>query len=130
MKRITLYGKLNGHKECVNTVEFNSTGDVLVSGSDDKHVIFWDWAAKSKTFSYSSGHLDNIFQARIMPFTDDRKVVTSSCDGQVSLHPKSYTLFYASFNIFSFLFMKMGSQCMLIINLFNIWTSCLRLLYL
>lgn len=85
VKRITLHGKLNGHKECVNTVEFNSTGDVLVSGSDDRQVIFWDWAAKSKTFSYPSGHLDNIFQARIMPFTDDRKIVTSSCDGQVRL---------------------------------------------
>lgn len=112
MKRITLHGKLNGHKECVNTVEFNSTGDVLVSGSDDRQVIFWDWAAKSKTFSYPSGHLDNIFQARIMPFTDDRKIVTSSCDGQVNLHPKSATLLYAFFNIVSFLLMKIGVQSM------------------
>lgn len=81
-----LYGKLNGHQGCVNTIEFNSSGDLLVSGSDDKQIIFWDWAAQKLKFVYPSGHLDNIFQARIMPFTDDRKIVTSSADCQVSLH--------------------------------------------
>ncbi|KAL2486626.1 Transducin/WD40 repeat-like superfamily protein [Abeliophyllum distichum] len=85
VKQMDLYGKLNGHQGCVNTVEFNSTGDLLVSGSDDKQIMFWDWAAQKLKFSYPSGHLDNIFQARIMPFTDDRKIVTSSADCQVRL---------------------------------------------
>ncbi|XP_023754037.1 uncharacterized protein LOC111902439 isoform X4 [Lactuca sativa] len=31
----------------------------------------------------AAGHVDNIFQARIMPFTDDRTIVTSAADGQV-----------------------------------------------
>ena len=110
MKRSTLYRNLNGHRGCVNTVEFNSTGDVLVSGSDDRQIIFWNWAAKSKIFSYLSGHVDNVFQARIMPFTDDRTIITSSGDGQVSLHPKSSALLYAFVNIVSFLFMKVGVQ--------------------
>lgn len=88
MKRIDLYGKLDGHEGCVNAVQFNSTGDLLVSGSDDGQVIFWNWAATSKKFSYPSGHLDNIFQTKIMPFTDDRTIVTSAGDGQVefSIH--------------------------------------------
>ncbi|XP_023754036.1 uncharacterized protein LOC111902439 isoform X3 [Lactuca sativa] len=30
----------------------------------------------------AAGHVDNIFQARIMPFTDDRTIVTSAADGQ------------------------------------------------
>ncbi|CAA3011576.1 DDB1- and CUL4-associated factor 8 [Olea europaea var. sylvestris] len=85
VKRMDLYGKLNGHQGCVNTIEFNSSGDLLVSGSDDKQIIFWDWAAQKLKFVYPSGHLDNIFQARIMPFTDDRKIVTSSADCQVRL---------------------------------------------
>uniref|UniRef100_A0A5B7BUU2 Putative DDB1-and CUL4-associated factor 8 n=1 Tax=Davidia involucrata TaxID=16924 RepID=A0A5B7BUU2_DAVIN len=85
VKRIDLFGKLNGHEGCVNTVEFNSTGDLLVSGSDDRKVMFWNWAAKTLKYSYPSGHLDNIFQTRIMPFTDDRKIVTSAADGQVRL---------------------------------------------
>lgn len=85
MKQIDLYGKLIGHVGCVNSVEFNSTGDLLVSGSDDTHVMFWDWATKSRRLSFPSGHSDNIFQTRIMPFTDDRRIVTSSADGQVNV---------------------------------------------
>ncbi|KAH7560969.1 hypothetical protein ACOSP7_016501 [Xanthoceras sorbifolium] len=85
VKQINLYQKLNGHQGCVNAVEFNSTGDLLVSGSDDRQVIFWNWATGSKICSYFSGHLDNIFQTRIMPFTDDQSIVTSSADGQVRL---------------------------------------------
>lgn len=85
LKHIDLYGKLNGHSGCVNTVCFNSTGDFLASGSDDTQVIFWNWTAKTKMFSYPSGHGDNIFQVKIMPFTDDQMVVTSGADGEVRL---------------------------------------------
>ncbi|PSR86625.1 DDB1- and CUL4-associated factor like [Actinidia chinensis var. chinensis] len=85
VKQIDLYGKLKGHNGCVNTIQFNSSGDLLVSGSDDQKIMFWNWATKTLEFLYPSGHLDNIFQVKIMPFTDDRKVVTSSADGQVRL---------------------------------------------
>ncbi|KAJ1395096.1 WD40/YVTN repeat-like-containing domain superfamily [Sesbania bispinosa] len=85
VKNMSLYGKLDGHEGCVNAVEFNSTGDLLVSGSDDKQVIFWNWASKTKLFAYPSGHSDNIFQTKIMPFTDDQQIVTSAGDGQVRL---------------------------------------------
>lgn len=83
VQRIDLYGKLFGHDGCVNAVEFNSTGELLVSGSDDRQVIFWNWATKSKILSYDSGHLGNIFQTKVMPFTDDQTIVTSAADGQV-----------------------------------------------
>ncbi|KAK4255024.1 hypothetical protein QN277_008084 [Acacia crassicarpa] len=85
VKQMNLYGNLNGHDGCVNAVEFNSTGDLLVSGSDDQQVMFWNWASKTKLFEYPSGHSDNIFQTRIMPFSDDRKIVTSAGDGEVRL---------------------------------------------
>ncbi|KAI8016059.1 DDB1- and CUL4-associated factor 8 [Camellia lanceoleosa] len=91
VNQIDLYGKLNGHAGCVNTVQFNSTGDFLVSGSDDRQVMFWNWAMKKLEFSYPSGHLDNIFQVRIMPFTDDRKIVTSSADGlPLDMYPPTH----------------------------------------
>ncbi|CAK9170181.1 unnamed protein product [Ilex paraguariensis] len=85
VKRLDLYGRLNGHQGCVNSVEFNSTGDFLVSGSDDRQVMLWNWATKTLRLSYPSGHLDNVFQARIMPFTDDCKIVSAAADGQVRL---------------------------------------------
>ncbi|XP_061352042.1 uncharacterized protein LOC133297011 [Gastrolobium bilobum] len=85
VKNMNLYGKLIGHEGCVNAVEFNSTGDLLVSGSDDRQVMLWNWASKTKLFGYPSGHSDNIFQTKIMPFTDDCRIVTSAGDGQVRL---------------------------------------------
>lgn len=85
VKNLSLYAKLEGHEGCVNAVEFNSTGDVLVSGSDDRQVMFWNWESNTKLFDYPSGHEDNIFQTKIMPFTDDSRVVTSAGDGQVRL---------------------------------------------
>ncbi|KAF3791362.1 DDB1- and CUL4-associated factor 8 [Nymphaea thermarum] len=83
IKRMDLYVKLSAHDGCVNTVHFNPTGDLLVSGSDDKQIIFWNWAQKMKKFSYYSGHEDNVFQARVMPFTNNCSVITSAADGQV-----------------------------------------------
>jgi WD repeat-containing protein 42A len=74
---------LDGHNGCVNTVSFNPTGDLLVSGSDDRDIIVWNWAAKEELFSYDSGHEDNVFQARVMPFSDDRIIVSCAADGQV-----------------------------------------------
>ncbi|XP_075513965.1 uncharacterized protein LOC142549088 isoform X1 [Primulina tabacum] len=85
IEKIDLYGKLTGHRGCVNTIDFNSTGELLVSGSDDRQVMLWDWAKRKLKFSFPSGHMDNIFQARIMPFSDDRQIVTSSADCQVML---------------------------------------------
>lgn len=85
MKRIDLYGKLIGHEGCVNAVEFDSTGDLLVSGSDDLHVKFWNWETSTEKLSYPSGHMDNIFQTKFMPFTDRQKIITSAGDGQVRL---------------------------------------------
>lgn len=84
VKQLSLYGKLEGHDGCVNAVEFNSTGDLLVSGSDDQQVMFWNWASKTKLLEYPSGHSENIFQTKILPFSDDRKIVTSAGDGEVS----------------------------------------------
>jgi DDB1- and CUL4-associated factor 8 len=81
---MTQYGKLHSHKGCVNTLCFNLNGDVLVSGSDDKDIIFWDWSMQTKKFSYNSGHIENVFQAHIMPFSDDCTVISSGADGQVT----------------------------------------------
>ncbi|XP_062210870.1 uncharacterized protein LOC133912241 isoform X2 [Phragmites australis] len=81
--RMIQYGKLRGHDGCVNTVSFNPSGDLLVSGSDDTNIILWDWLAKTKKLIYPSGHQENVFHARVMPFTDDSTIVTVAADGQV-----------------------------------------------
>ncbi|KAK4562126.1 hypothetical protein RGQ29_004832 [Quercus rubra] len=83
--RLDLHRKLEKHKGCVNTVSFNADGDILVSGSDDRRVILWDWETGRIKLSFHSGHDNNVFQAKIMPCTDDRTIVTCAADGQVIL---------------------------------------------
>ncbi|KAJ7978660.1 DDB1- and CUL4-associated factor 8-like [Quillaja saponaria] len=81
--RLDMYRKLLKHKGCVNTVSFNADGDILVSGSDDKRVILWDWETGNIKLSFPSGHQNNVFQAMIMPYSNDRSIVTSAADGKV-----------------------------------------------
>ncbi|PSS12128.1 DDB1- and CUL4-associated factor like [Actinidia chinensis var. chinensis] len=81
--RLDIFRKLEKHRGCVNTVSFNADGDIVVSGSDDRRIIFWDWETGSVELSFHSGHNNNVFQAKIMPYTDDRSIVTCAADGQV-----------------------------------------------
>ncbi|GAB2218071.1 hypothetical protein Droror1_Dr00001288 [Drosera rotundifolia] len=83
--RLEILRKLKKHTGCVNTVSFNPSGDILVSGSDDKNVLLWDWEMGRVKLSFYSGHSNNIFQAKIMPYSDDRTIVTCAADGQVRL---------------------------------------------
>ncbi|XVF67980.1 hypothetical protein PTKIN_Ptkin10aG0165600 [Pterospermum kingtungense] len=80
--RLDVYKKLEKHRGCVNTVSFNSDGNILVSGSDDKRVILWDWETGNAKLSFQSGHVNNVFHAKTMPY-NDRCVVTCAADGQV-----------------------------------------------
>jgi len=81
--RLVNYAELEGHNGCVNTVTFNPSGELLVSGSDDQDIMVWKWASKKRVLSYDSGHEDNVLQARMMPYSDDRIIVSCAADGQV-----------------------------------------------
>lgn len=48
--------------------------------------------------SYDPGHLKNVQQAKIMPLTNDRRIVTACGDGQVKL-----LLIYMHFNLSSYI---------------------------
>lgn len=78
-----IHRKLEKHRGCVNTLSFNADGDILVSGSDDRRIILWDWEFGNVKLSFDSGHINNVFQAKFMPYTDDRCIVTCAADGQV-----------------------------------------------
>lgn len=83
--RLQILRKLDKHTGCVNTVAFNEAGDTLISGSDDRMVMLWDWDTGSVKLEFHSGHDANVFQARFMPCTDDRTLVTCAADGEVGL---------------------------------------------
>ncbi|XP_078448226.1 uncharacterized protein LOC144716843 isoform X2 [Wolffia australiana] len=81
--RLGIHNRLEKHRGCVNTVTFNSEGDILVSGSDDRMVILWDWELGRSKLIFHSGHTNNVFQAKIIPYTDNRSLITCAADGEV-----------------------------------------------
>eukprot|EP00268_Persea_americana_P005835 TRINITY_DN1200_c0_g1_i1.p1 TRINITY_DN1200_c0_g1~~TRINITY_DN1200_c0_g1_i1.p1 ORF type:complete len:482 (+),score=100.46 TRINITY_DN1200_c0_g1_i1:297-1742(+) len=81
--RLDIHKTLAEHRGCVNTVSFNQAGGILISGSDDRMIMLWNWDAGCVKLSFDSGHTDNVFQAKIMSYSDDRSVVTCAADGQV-----------------------------------------------
>ncbi|XP_047310953.1 DDB1- and CUL4-associated factor 8 [Impatiens glandulifera] len=81
--KLDKFRTLKKHRGCVNTISFNENGNILVSGSDDRKVILWDWETGKVNLSFHSGHLNNVFQAKFMPYSDDRSIVTCAADGQV-----------------------------------------------
>jgi DDB1- and CUL4-associated factor 8 len=68
----------------VNTLCFNTDGSILLSGSDDRKIILWDWEAGLSKYSFHTGHSDNILNAQFMPWSNDTSIITCSADGQVS----------------------------------------------
>ena len=82
VSRLHMVNKLTGHEGCVNSLNFNRTGTMIASGSDDLSIILWDWVRGKKRLQYNTGHRSNVFQSKIMP--GDLLISSCSRDGQVS----------------------------------------------
>ncbi|OQV12587.1 DDB1- and CUL4-associated factor 8 [Hypsibius exemplaris] len=85
LQRFALWANLEGHTGCVNALNFNPTGTLLASGSDDLQIMLWDWSRKKLNYSFASGHHANVFQSKFMPLSNDSLIVTASRDGQIRL---------------------------------------------
>ncbi|KAK8916080.1 hypothetical protein KSP39_PZI022699 [Platanthera zijinensis] len=83
IRRIAISKRLDRHGGCVNTVSFNTNGDILMSGSDDRMIMLWHWESGSVKLSFHSGHSNNVFQAKFMPYTEDHTIVSCAADGEV-----------------------------------------------
>ena len=71
------------HDGCVNTISFAQSGRLLISGSDDRHIVMGDWQTGAMLHRWHSGHRNNVFQAKTMPFSNERTLVSCAADGQV-----------------------------------------------
>jgi WD40 repeat protein len=67
------------HQGCVNTVAWNRTGTLLLSGSDDHRLVITDPFTFRRVDEVLTGHRANIFSAHFLPDTADLQVV--------SIHP-------------------------------------------
>ncbi|KAK0425911.1 hypothetical protein QR680_009453 [Steinernema hermaphroditum] len=76
---------LEGHKGCVNCLDWNVNGTLLASGSDDMHSRIWDCAGNC-LHEIKTGHTHNIFSSMFLPAGGDRVLITAAGDGTVRLH--------------------------------------------
>lgn len=81
VSRLDKFVELKGH----SYTSFNPSGDLLVCGSADSEQIIrlWEWASKTQILTYDSGYDDDVLQARVIPYSDDRTIVSCAADGQV-----------------------------------------------
>uniref|UniRef100_H2ZN13 Anaphase-promoting complex subunit 4 WD40 domain-containing protein n=1 Tax=Ciona savignyi TaxID=51511 RepID=H2ZN13_CIOSA len=86
MQRLQLDKELKGHTGCVNCLEWNESGSILASGSDDTNVNLWDPASCKPIKTYQSSHHGNIFSVKFLPNTKDHLVATGAADSHVFVH--------------------------------------------
>jgi len=84
-RRTALEAALVGHQACVNHCSYNSTGSLLVSGSDDTRLAVWaadgDAPLRRPRAVLLTGHADNIFCCRWLE--GDGLIASCSGDGTV-----------------------------------------------
>lgn len=66
VQRLDLVSKLDFHNGCTNALNFNDSGDLLASSSDDLQIAIWDWAKEKTLITYNSGHRNNVFQVSLL----------------------------------------------------------------
>lgn len=89
IKRLGLEVELEGHTGCVNCLEWNETGSLLASGSDDVQVIIWDPFLHRSVAVVRTGHQGNIFSVKFLPASNDNMIVTGAADCKIRVHDLS-----------------------------------------
>eukprot|EP00466_Bigelowiella_natans_P008846 jgi/Bigna1/139121/aug1.48_g13829 len=87
VRRLLLDSELQPeHGGCVNTIRWNSQGNLLVSGSDDTCLhIYNPYAGGKKQLlaRLQTSHTGNIFNAIFLHHSGDRKIASCAADGEV-----------------------------------------------
>ncbi|XP_035785666.1 DDB1- and CUL4-associated factor 8-like [Anopheles albimanus] len=86
-KHLTLSHRLRGHRGCVNSLNFNTDGTLLASGSDDLRLKLWQWPTGKLLHTVQTGHRQNVFQTKFVDngckMRQNLDVLTTGRDGQV-----------------------------------------------
>ncbi|XP_069060256.1 DDB1- and CUL4-associated factor 6 isoform X3 [Pleurodeles waltl] len=83
IQKLKLEATLSVHEGCVNSISWNDTGEYILSGSDDTHLVISNPYNKKVLTTIRSGHRANIFSAKFMPQTNDKQIVSCSGDGVI-----------------------------------------------
>src|SRR3990167_9116802 len=82
---------LEEHKGCVNTVRWDDEGNYLISGSDDRGLGIWSGETYSLRGLIPTGHQNNIFCAKFIPGTNNRKIISCAADGEIHYSETEYS---------------------------------------
>ncbi|XP_071486508.1 WD and tetratricopeptide repeats protein 1-like [Diadema antillarum] len=86
INRLGLEHELEGHNGCVNCLEWNDSGTLLGTGSDDLTAVIWDPHRRKKLTTIVTGHLGNIFSLKFLPNSQDETIATGAADYKVRVH--------------------------------------------
>ncbi|CAH0478784.1 unnamed protein product [Peronospora belbahrii] len=86
VRRLECQVILEGHEGCVNTLQWNQSGKLLASGSDDRKVLIWSYEQQKQLQEIPTGHQLNIFGVCFVPGTDDHVIATGAMDHDVRIH--------------------------------------------
>ncbi|EJW86723.1 hypothetical protein WUBG_02367 [Wuchereria bancrofti] len=76
---------LKGHEGCVNCLQWNASGSLLASGSDDMQIRLWNVEGKA-LHCIKSGHMNNIFSVQFLPSGSDDLLISAAGDSNVRMH--------------------------------------------
>ncbi|KAI9891780.1 MAG: hypothetical protein M1814_002344 [Vezdaea aestivalis] len=94
---LDIVNELGGHHGCVNALSWSRSGKFLASGSDDRqiniHTYLPDQTVQPFELSTSieTGHTQNIFSVKFMPYSSDRIIVSCAGDCQVRVFDIEYS---------------------------------------
>lgn len=86
VERLALMHRLRKHGGCVNSLNFNLSGTLLASGSDDLKINLWNWQTNKLAHSIASGHRANVFQTKFVEasgYRNEIEIISTGRDGQV-----------------------------------------------
>ncbi|XP_012276736.1 DDB1- and CUL4-associated factor 6 isoform X2 [Orussus abietinus] len=81
LQRMSLLRRLKVHNGCVNSICWNSNGELILSGSDDQHLVLTNAYNYQVLTDYKTSHRANIFSAKFLPDGGDNRIVSCSGDG-------------------------------------------------
>ena len=98
IERLGLETVLEGHRGCVNCLQWSTDGNLLASGSDDCKVMIWEPFSKAKSATQiPTDHEGNIFSVKFMPHTNNNLVASGAADKKVQIHDISQKKTITSF---------------------------------
>ncbi|CAF0923462.1 unnamed protein product [Brachionus calyciflorus] len=86
IEHMNLDYELQGHSGCVNCLEWNQSGSILASGSDDLKIILWDPFRRKELKRIETKHRGNIFGVKFLPYTGDTLIASAAADRDIYVH--------------------------------------------